>query len=86
MKNKFHCQEMTNLGKLIWFCDGLEQTHACQMMMVGEWEVNSDRAGSMMKSGCCESQFPKNSYNVYQPAGESALQKHALKTAGSNEA
>lgn len=44
-------------------CDGLKLTHGSQM--IGEWEQYSDRAGSIMESGCCESQLSKNSLNMY---------------------
>lgn len=30
-----------------------------------EWEGYSDEAGSIMKSGCCESQLDKNNSNTY---------------------
>ena len=30
----------------------------------------SDGAGSITESGCCESQFPKNSHNMYATARE----------------
>ena len=35
-----------------------------------EWEAYSDGAGSITESGCCESQFPKNSHNMYATARE----------------
>lgn len=38
--------------------------------MIGEWEEYSDRAGSITESGCCESQFPKNSHNMYATSRE----------------
>lgn len=49
-------------------CDGSELTHGSQM--IGEWEQYSDRAGSIMESGSCESQLPKNSLNLYATASE----------------
>lgn len=49
-------------------CDGLEPTHGSQM--IGEWEQRSDSTGSTMVSGCRESQFSKNSLNMYVTASE----------------
>lgn len=52
-----------NFARANMMCDGLKLTHGSQM--IGEWEQYSDRAGSIMESGCCESQLSKNSLNMY---------------------
>ncbi len=45
-----------------------EPRHGSQM--IGEWEDYSNRAGSTTESGCCESQFPMNSHNMYATSRE----------------
>lgn len=59
---------MATLRGLIWLRDGAEPTHGSQM--IGEWEEYTDGAGSITESGRCESQFPKNSNNMYATARE----------------
>lgn len=59
---------MKTLQGIIGLCDGSEPTHGSQM--IGKLEEYSDRAGSIMRSGCTESQLPKQSHNMYAKARE----------------
>lgn len=59
-------------------CAGPDLTHGSQM--IGEWEQQSDRAGSIMESGCCESQLSKNNHNMYSTPseGQRSVEKNTL--------
>lgn len=67
---------MTTLRGITGWCDGPEPTHGSQMIC--EVEEYSDRAGSITKSGCCESQLPKHNRNMDATAreGECGAEKH----------
>lgn len=67
VKNKM-CHTNTNTHITYIDVRWPSRTHASQM--IEEWEQYRDRAGSIMESGCFESQPPKNSLNMCSTASE----------------